>query len=327
MTGRSDHAVLRQLFYDLGRPLATIKKAGGQTNRNYAVVTEKGGKFFVRLPWERGDVVDRTVEGKNIKAIFSNKRTASLSPRVFAYVLGTRNILNSKDKVRYQVPDGTMVSEYIEGREFAPLDFQKSRYQDALANLLRRFHASGIHFVNPYNVFRAEVRKYRAKALRHPWKQLLDDTTAAQLKAIERKAEQHLRAYERGVSTHNDVIFQNILVAKNGNLYLLDFEYAGLNTKGGIFYDLGYVLRDSFFNPPRMSVQMFEQFLLRADKAYRRHLDREQIYWSVVAALLVGIWWGVLRYFSVSQKERAYFCRYVQRGVRGVEEMKILLKA
>ena len=164
------------------------------------------------------------------------------------------------------------------------------------------------------------------KALRHPWRRLLDAVTIEQLKVLEEKAGQRLRPQKRGISTHNDVIFQNIRVAKDGNLYLLDFEYAGLNKKGGIFYDLGYVLRDSFFNPPRMSVQMFEQFLCRADKMYHRKLDREQIYWSVIAALLVGIWWGVLRYFSVSQKERSYFRRYIQRGVRGVEEMKALLK-
>jgi len=271
-------------------------------------------------------MVDRTAEGKNIQAILENKKTASLVPRAFVYVLSTRNILNSKDELRYQAPDGTMISEYIEGREFTTADFQKGRYQVALANLLHRFHASGVRFANPYNVFRDEVRKYRVKALRHPWKQLLDAATAAQLKTLEREAEQRLRAYGRGVSTHNDVIFQNILVAKDGNLYLLDFEYAGLNTKGGIFYDLGYVLRDSFFNPPRMRMQMFEQFLLRADKTHKKHLDREQIYWSVIAALLVGIWWGVLRYFSVPQKERAYFRRYIQRGVRGVKEMKALLR-
>ena len=50
MAGRSDHTVLRQLFRDWGRPLAKIRKAGGQTNRKgrcpYLSLTPSGLKLI-----------------------------------------------------------------------------------------------------------------------------------------------------------------------------------------------------------------------------------------------------------------------------------------
>ena len=61
-----------------------VKKAGGQTNRNY-VVTSREKKFFVRLPWE--SVLDRKTEGKNILALFRNKKVQRILPGYFIYVL------------------------------------------------------------------------------------------------------------------------------------------------------------------------------------------------------------------------------------------------
>ena len=313
------------------------KRAGGQTNRNYVVSFRKpfnpfhkvrvalkdlkgnkfrARKFFVRLPWE--NVLNRKTEGKNILALSCNKKVQRILPRYFVYVLSKRNILDPKDKNRYSVPDGTMATEYIPGREFSMRHFRQVRYQRALARTFHVFHASGVRFSNPYDPFRNEINKYRVAAFRHTLKKLLGKETIAQLKKLELKAQQRLRSLKRGVSTHNDFIFSNFLVGRAGRIYLLDFEYAGLNKKGGIFYDIGYPLRDSFFNPPQISKKTFESFLNQADKAYKRKLDREQIYWSIVAALLVGIWWGVLRYYSVPKKEQPYFLRYVQRGVKGL---------
>ena len=266
-------------------------------------------------------MIDRTEEGKNILALARNKKLTGILPRHYAYILKKKNILDPKSKDVFDVPDGTMMTEFLEGREFTFQMFQQKKYQEALAKTLHIFHTSGVRFGNPYNVFRDEVKKYRLGAMEHQLPKFLDENTIHKLLEIEKEAEQKLSVPKRGVSTHNDCIFQNILVAENNKMYLLDFEYAGLNKRGGIFYDLAYVFRDSFFNPPRMSKKTFERFLSVADKAYGKRLDRSQIYWAVIAALLVGIWWGVLRYFSVPRKERAYFETYVHRGVQGLLEV------
>ena len=263
-------------------------------------------------------MIDRKIEGKNVMALARNKKLAGILPKYYVYILKKKNILAPKSKDVFDVPDGTIVAEFIEGREFTMKDFQQEKYQEVLAKALHTFHTSGVRFGNPYDVFRDEIKKYRLGAMKHRFQKFLDEDTIHKLLEIEKEAEQKLRVFKQGISTHNDFIFQNILVAKSNRVYLLDFEYAGLNKKGGIFYDLGYVFRDSFFNPPLMSSKMFEQFLSAADKVYKRRLDRSQIYWAVIAALLVGIWWGVMRYFSVPRKERAYFQTYARRGVQGV---------
>ncbi|KKU85571.1 MAG: hypothetical protein UY16_C0075G0007 [Candidatus Gottesmanbacteria bacterium GW2011_GWA2_47_9] len=300
-----------------------VKRLGGQTNRNFVVAYRKE-KLFVRLPWEREDIVDRVSEGKNILAMARNKKLRRVLPKYRLYILKRKNILAPASKERFDVPDGTMMSEFLEGSELTMRHFRQRRYQRALAETLATFHGSKVRFVNPYNVFQDEIRKYRLKATRHSLSKFFSKGILAELLAIEKEAEQRLQEIPKGVSSHNDIIFQNILVSKNGTLRLLDFEYAGLNKKGGIFYDLGYVFRDSFFNPPQMSQEVFEHFLSAADKAYKKKLDRTQIYWAVIAALLVGIWWGILRYFNVPRKERAYFRTYIHRGVQGVLSLRSL---
>jgi thiamine kinase-like enzyme len=307
-----------------------IKKAGGQTNRNYIVTAQKpfdklgAKKFFVRLPWE--EVLDRKVEGKNVRALSQNKKVQSIIPTYYSYILSGKNILNPKDKNRYEVPDGTMITEYIPGKELTMSKFRQKQYQQKLAKLFFTFHTSGVKFVNPYNALRDEVFKYRIKAQKHSLERFFNKETTQELINLERRAQKELQIVKRGVSTHNDIILQNILVGKNKELYLLDFEYAGFNKKGGVFYDIGYMFRDSFFNPPEITEEMFERFLFIADKAYKKKLNRDQLYWSVIAALLVGIWWGVVRYFSVPLKERAYFLKYVQRGVGGALQLAKYLK-
>ena len=314
---KQDVELICRLDRDWDPSIIRVKRLGGQTNKNF-VVAHGGKKFFVRLPWERADIIDRTAEGRNIIALARNKKLARILPRYYAYILKKKNILAPKSRDVFDVPDGTMVAEFIEGKELTLRIFQQKKYQKALAKTLHTFHTSGVKFQNRYDVFHDEIEKYRLDAMKHQFWKLLDKNTIHKLLEIEKEAERKLPVSKQGISTHNDCIFQNILVAKNNRLYLLDFEYAGLNKKGGIFYDLGYVFRDSFFNPPRMSPETFEQFLSVADKAYKKKIDRSQIYWAVIAALLVGIWWGITRYFSVPRKERAYFHTYVHRGVQGV---------
>jgi len=308
----------QQLIYRLNKSwnprTISIQKAGGQTNRNY-IISFKGRKFFVRIPW-KSDVIDRRIEGKNILALSKNKTLKRILPRYFMYIVRKKNIIDPKAAGYFSVPDGTMITEFMEGREFTIKDFQKPSYQKLFTRLLYTFHTSHTKFQNEYDVFKDEVDKYRVQAQRRNFSDLIDQKTVAKLGDLEKEAKQRLLPLRKGVATHNDIIFQNILLTNNGRLYLLDFEYAGRNTKGGIFYDLGFVLRDSFFRSSPISQKTFEQFLAVADRVYKRKIDRSQIYWAVVAGTLVGIWWGVLRYLDVSKKEKAYFQKYVQLGVR-----------
>lgn len=312
--------IIRALCEDWNSGNISVQKLGGQTNQNF-VVTQGAESYFVRIPWE-SDVINRKVEGKNILALSRNKKSKSIIPHHWTYILKKRNILDPSDTERYDVPDGTLITDFIEGREFTMSDFQKAELQKRFVQLLHTFHASGVRFANSYDPFKDEIKVYRRRALRGSVRRFFNRKTREELIEIEKDAEQNL-ADSSPVSTHNDTIFQNILVGNNGRLYLLDFEYAGFNKKGGIFYDIAYPFRDSFFRSTSLSKKTFERFLSVADKVYRRKLDRKQIYWSVIAALLVGVWWGIVRHTDViSPQEKRYFKAYVLKGIQGIQQIK-----
>lgn len=90
-----------------------VKRAGGQTNRNY-VAQYKNKKFFVRLSWERSDIVDRRTEGRNIFAFVRNRKVRKILPKYYLYIYQGKNILKPKSKEVFNLPEGTMVTKYIE---------------------------------------------------------------------------------------------------------------------------------------------------------------------------------------------------------------------
>lgn len=299
-----------------------IKKAGGQTNRNY-IVSRKSGKFFVRLPWE-SDVIDRKIEGKNILALLKNKKLSGILPKYYVYVFAGKNILSQK-REKIDLPDGAMATEYIDGKEFTIGLFKNKKYQEKIARIFYTLHNSGVRFVNKYNVFRDEIEKYRIASKKYPVSELIDEKIAANLEKIEKEILETTPLLKKSVPAHNDFIFQNLLVGDNGKVYILDFEYAGMNERGGIFYDFAFLFTDNFFRKEKIEKALFEKFLKIADKVYGENLDRRQIYRLTLAVTVMQVWWGILRYFSVKTgKEKRYFKDYILRRIGGIDLVRKL---
>ncbi len=142
------------------------------------------------------------------------------------------------------------------------------------------------------------------------------------LEQIEKEAEKKLPFLRKSISTHNDLIFHNILVRRNGKISLLDFEYAGFSTKGGIFYDLGSLFAENLFDKPFITKPLFEKFLIQAESAYKRRFPRNIVYWAALSSIIVQLWWGTVRYFSAyTPAEKPYFKAYVRKRVRRTFEL------
>ena len=253
----------------------TIRKAGGQTNKNW-IVEHKGKKFFVRLPWDRSDMIDREVEGKNIAQLAKNKKVAKILPRYHLYIWKGKNILEPKARERFDLPDGTMMTEYIMGEELNGKLLKSRRIQAALVRTLHIFHTSGVKFQNTYDVFRDEIGKYRRAAEKHPIAKVLDKKTISQFKEVEREVKKSFTGGKH-ISTHNDLTFDNLLLGKDGNIYLVDFEYGGFNTRQGLYYDFGTLLGDNLFQRYPMTQELFSKIMDLADKEYEQKLSRELI--------------------------------------------------
>ncbi|MFH1180872.1 MAG: phosphotransferase [bacterium] len=315
-----DIDLIRRLNKDWQLGNIKIKKAGGQTNRNY-IIESKGRKFFVRLPWETR-VINRQIEGKNILALSRNKKLREILPKYYIYILRGKNILSSKSE-KFDLPDGAMVMEYIPGRIFTLSLFKIKKYQEKLARMFYAFHASKVCFKNKYSVFRDELAKYRAAVERRAIPKFIGKKTIRTLKKIEADIKNKIPRLKRGVPAHNDFIFQNFIVGNDGKIYLLDFEYAGTNIKGGLLYDFAFLFADNLFRKPAMTKELFNEFLKIADKVYGKVLDRSQIYQLAAVIPVMQVWWGLLRYFdSKSKKEKIFFKEYILKRTNWLDKIK-----
>lgn len=324
MIATRDKKLICGLFKGLSSKALRITKATGQTNRNF-IVAFKGNRFFVRLPWEN-DILNRTVEGENILRLLQSSKLRTILPRYYLYILKGKNILDPKDKKNFDVPDGAMVIEYIEGKEFTLNLLQQEKMRKALTKTFQTFHSSGVRLVNTYDVFRDEIEKYRTEVAKFPITKIVDYTVTEKIKQIENIAQTKLPLNKKGISTHNDFLFQNFIVGKK-KIYMLDFEYAGFNRRDGFYYDFSFLFADNLFRKPPMTQEIFETLLQTADKVYKHKLNRKQIYYGALAAMLVMVWWGLLRYFNVkTKKEKNYFKDYIQKRSKGLLDLYHNLK-
>ena len=293
-----------------------IKKAGGQTNKNW-IVQYKNKKYFVRFPWERTDIIDRKVEAQNILALARCKKLIGVIPKYFLYVFKKKNILLPPEKFNF--PDGTSIIEYIDGKDIDGRDLKKSKNQIALLKSLNSFHTSGVRFVNDYDVFRDEVLKYKNKAKKYPIGKLILQKRIKNIEKIEKEAKRNFPLGGK-ISTHNDLIFENLRLSRSGKVYLLDFEYAGFNIRNGLHYDLGIILGGNLFQKKPIKIETFEEILEKAEKIYKKKLDKRRIYFGALINILVMFWWGLVKYFSsTTRKEKAYFRKYVLKRAEGIE--------
>jgi len=294
-----------------------IEKAGGQTNRNW-IVQYKNKKFFIRFPWEATDIVNRRVEAKNILALIKCKKLIRILPKYYLYIFKGKNILSPK-KEKFNLPDGTMILEYIEGKDINGKDLEKEKVQEALLNTLYLFHTSGVKFVNRYDVFKDEILKYKNKAKKYPINKLIEEKTIKEIEEVEKIMKKRLFLCGT-VSTHNDLIFENLRLGDNGKVYLLDFEYAGFNIRDGFHYDIGIILGGNLFQKNPIKIKTYEKILKRASRIYKQKFNPYKAYCGALTNILVMFWWGVVKYFSsTAKKEKKYFREYVFKRAQGVK--------
>jgi thiamine kinase-like enzyme len=192
------------------QPIVIRPLHGGITNRNFVVSTDTGD-YVVRIPGERTALlgIDRAHEAE------AARRAAELG--VGPPVLGTLDGV------------GTVVTQLVDGYHLEPHPLE-ARLDDVVA-LIRRFHLSGpMRGAFPiHRIVEWHARDASAYGVMAP-------------PAYERLHQQSRRieaAFARAplpaVPCHNDLLPGNLLFSED-RVWLLDFEYAGMND---VFFDLG----------------------------------------------------------------------------------------
>jgi len=219
------------LFREIESQTVEIKPLGSLTNLSYKLTTCMG-TYVLRLPWEDTfDYIDRRAEEHN------GQVAASLG--VNAEVL------------HFDTEDGTMLSRFIEGIPMNAGVFERDPMAPARAALvLRRVHRLSPVFRSRFDVF-SMIRRYLEilYKLRMP--------PPGDYYEVEREAQAVRRVLQASpvglVPCHNDPWPGNFVMASGGNLYLIDWEFSGMNDP---LWDLADLSVEAGFSPEQDRTMM-----------------------------------------------------------------------
>lgn len=198
---------LQIIFPDKDVSKAEIIKIGGMSNKNFRVNLE-GKSYVLRVPGNGSEgMVERTNEEFN--AIEACKMGVNPEIRYF----------NAKT--------GIKLTDFVENAEtLNTATIQRHENMKKIAQIYKIIHGSHIRLKNEFNVFQ-EIEKYDL---------LIEQAKVAMYEGWEiiRPQVMALEGYlnELGVELcpcHNDGLYDNFIKATDGTIYLIDWEYSGMN--------------------------------------------------------------------------------------------------
>ena len=178
------------------------------SNKNFKVTSPDGYEYVLRVPGIGSEgMVERNNEDVN-------------------GMLGCRLGLNPS--IRYfDKNTGIKLADFIHNAE--PLNVgtvQRMSNMKQIAAIFRTLHSSKVRFNNEFNIFH-EIVKYE---------KLLTKARGKMYEGFEKVREQVMALedylFELGVEVkpcHNDLVAENFIIDENGKIFLIDWEYSGMN--------------------------------------------------------------------------------------------------
>lgn len=215
---------------------AEITQIGGMSNKNFLVALD-GNKYVLRVPGNGSQgMVDRSNEEYNA-------------------IQGCK--LGVNPEIRYFSPaTGVKLADYIENAEtLNAATIQRHDNMKKIVEIYHSVHNSRIRLKNEFNIFR-EIEKYD---------ELLRKSDAKMYEGWENVRPRVMALEERlnnlGVDLkpcHNDDLYENFIKSPEGKIYLIDWEYSGMNDPmadfASLFIEAGfekenedYILDQYFF--------------------------------------------------------------------------------
>lgn len=184
-----------------------ICQIGGMSNKNFKV--ELGSQEYVlRVPGigSEGMVVRRNEEHNSFQAC-----QMGITPPIKYFNADT----------------GIKLTNYVKNaKTFDSMMVKQPENMDQIAGIFRTLHHSSVKFENEFNVFK-EILNYE-KLLDKARGKMYDGYESVRRKVF--LLENYLD--KLGVNLypcHNDLVAENLLMAEDGTIYLIDWEYSGMN--------------------------------------------------------------------------------------------------
>lgn len=234
--------------------ITEVVPAGGMTNKNYKI-SVKENKYILRVAGVGTEqMINRSTEMFN-SAIASEKGYNVEVPY-------------------FNLETGVKISKFIENAEtLTHRSIKKEENLKQVTSILRDLHeCTDFHMDNEFNMFR-ELEKYE-NILRKDDGNFFDDYDEVREKVM--ALEEELKVCNRVfVPSHNDLVSENLVKDTEGRIYLIDWEYSGINDD---MWDLAALSLENEFSEDDIEL-MFRLYFKgkEADNDSRRRLLIHQI--------------------------------------------------
>lgn len=288
----TDREILIDLLKQLNvKKIGEISKMGGLTNRTYRIQTLEGKNYVVRLP---GEGTEKIINRKNEK--ISNE---------LACQIGIDSYLHYFDE-----NTGIKITEYIDQSQTMNSRLMcEEENIIRVARILKHLHSSNVDTGVPFDVidmaetyenFIVENNGFFYEDYEEV-KSYINTIKKEYMPTVEKKP------------CHNDPLCENWVLQDNENLFLIDWEYAGMNDP---IWDLADVSIESAYT------EQMDQLLL---ESYFEH-DLTKDEWKafqINKVLIDYLWslWGKTRAVYEGQEMEDYA---LERYERMKENMKKL---
>ncbi len=270
---------------------ASISRMGGLTNHTYHVTFADGGEYVVRIPGDgTEEMIVRSDEEKSTR---------------LACELGV------DAKMLYFGKDGSKVTEYLKNAETMSAETLKDPVRIAqVADVFNVMHSCGKDTGVPFEVF--DMAAGYEKIIADMNVPMFDDYADSKRKVMAIKAEIDAVKDIKKVPCHNDPLCENWVVSE-GKMYLIDWEYAGMNDG---MWDVADVSIEANFNDAQDAL-LLEKYLKRTPTlADQKHFLASKLYvdflWTLWAKARVPYDgqpmedWAVERYARLKDNLRKF---------------------
>lgn len=250
---------LREIFPEKDVTSATIERIGGMSNMNYKVTLD-GRSYVLRIPGIGAEgMVERANEEKN--SIISGQM--HINPPVLYF--------NAKT--------GVKLAEFIPNAEtLHEGSIQQKDNLLQIAEIYKKLHRSRVRFRNGFNVF-YEIEKYDT----------LIDRAGAKMYGKNNEVRQKVMALEDTLNDigvdlcacHNDAVPENFIKSEDGKIFLIDWEYSGMNDP---MADLAALFLESNFSEENTEFFLNEYFEGNIPAEARKKILCYQILWDYLWA-------------------------------------------
>lgn len=198
--------LLNKVFND--EKYTNIERLGGMTNHSYKITREDGQEYLVRIPGEgTEELINRKDERKSTELACS---------------------LGIDSELLYFGDDGTKVMKFISDvQDMTEEVMRKKENIIKAASIFRKLHTCGKDTGVRFEVF--EMADEYEKVITEHGVALYDDYVQVKETVMDIKASIDASGAVKRVPCHNDSLIGNWILDAEGKMYLIDWEYSGMN--------------------------------------------------------------------------------------------------